>query len=89
MKQRQRQNAISAVGHFISWLTELGVNLFAVFIVFLVKESEYNENLEALFSFFYPCVNLVVFPFVQVLGSDLLREEAKNILACWSGLCFY
>ncbi len=77
VKRRQKQNAVTAFGHFLSWATEFAIALM-VNVTFLAFNSNIDVDMVELFGFFYPCVNLVVFPFVQMMSSTVLREEARK-----------
>ncbi len=71
------QNAVSAVGHFLSWATEFSVIGFVIVILFFLKQSDAKASVEELVSFFYPLMNLVLFFTVQLLSSSVLMREAR------------
>ncbi len=72
------QNAVSCFGHFLSWATEFSVIGVVVIIIFFVDKSKINVDVEELYTFLYPCINLVLFPLVQLMSSPVLRKEARS-----------
>ncbi len=78
VKRRNTQNAVSALGHFFSWATEFSVIGLAIAVMFFVDKAEMDVDVMELVTFFYPCVNLVVFPLVQLVSSAVLRKEARS-----------
>ncbi len=70
---------MTAVGHFLSWASEYGL-LFAGFIItFAIEKSELSVDTSELIGLYYPSTNLVIFPLVQLLLSDVLRAEVRDI----------
>ncbi len=78
VRRRQMQNAVSCFGHFLSWATEFFVIGIVVTIVFFIDKSRIDVDVGELYTFLYPCINLVIFPFVQLMSSSVLRKEAQK-----------
>ena len=59
--------------------------MFAAFVInFTIERSELNLDASELITFFYPSANLVVFPLVQLLLSDVLRAEAQALFGAFT-----
>ncbi len=78
MKRRQKQNAVAAMGHFLSWATEFSILIVVNILSFVDIHCDLKLNMVELLGFFYPSVNLVVFPLVQMMSSRVLRSEARK-----------
>lgn len=78
-KKRQR-NTISAVGHFTSWAIEILIFGFLQFIIVKFKKSSsFSQWAGWLLGFFAFSINYVIFPCVQALTSEDLRDHVFNI----------
>ena len=85
-KKKKRQNIISTVGHFASWLTEItlfGLLHCLVFGKYYTENSSYNIFF---FRLFVPSINYIVFPSVQAIASQDLREHVFS-LDSFKGKC--
>ena len=84
---KRRQNNITAVGHFSSWITEILIFAFLQYILLVNKES--NPIFGVLFlRVFTPSINYLVFPTVQTMASKNLRSHVFSLGCCNEGcLC--
>ena len=78
VRKRQKQNAVTAFGHFLSWATEFGILVMANVIMYIIGYTNLDFDLVELLAFLYPSMNLVVFPLVQMMSSGVLRSEARR-----------
>ena len=86
-KKKRRQNTISTVGHFASWLSE--IILVYGFIHYVVLGKHNTENISYIFFFlrlFLPSINYIVFPSVQAIASEDLRKHVFS-LDHFKGIC--
>ena len=84
-KKMGRQNTISTVGHFASWLTE--IILFGL-VQCIILGKYYTENIFYViffFRLFLPSINYLVFPSVQAIASQDLRKHVFS-LDCFKGI---
>ncbi len=77
VRRRQRQNAVTAIGHFLSWSTEFLVGIIFGIIIFAFDDVD--ANIVELVVFSYPAINIVLFPLVQMLSSSVLKAEAAEL----------
>ena len=86
--RRGRRNAVTAMGHFISWLLECLV--FGV-CQSLVKSLNTNDttlgNYEWIFVVLIPSINYFVFPTAQVFTSPELRSHLFSTECCECYAC--
>ena len=74
---------ITAVGHLVSWASEFSLILvFASIAYFGPHGGDVESALQLLF-YLFPCINLVVFPLIQVVSSTPLRE---SLLRAWRSI---
>ncbi len=73
MRRSQRRNAVTALGHFLSWAAEFAIIVMAVLVNYVV-----DINAREIIVFVYPSLNLVIFPLIQMMASPLLRAEARK-----------
>ena len=82
-KKKKRRNTVTAVGHFVSWSVE--ILLFGVGN-YLIMASKKTNNSTALhfiyFKFLVPSINYVIFPLVQAITSEELRDCLFNFDHC-------
>ena len=79
-KNKKRQNTISTVGHFVSWVTELIVFSGLAYTTNRNKDNVNNTFYGWLFfQVFLPSINYIVFPSVQVIASKELRAHVFNM----------
>ena len=78
VREKRRRNVITTAGHFASWLVEM--------VYFGIIQSlilGYRELLGPLalwiFVLLLPCVNYTIFPLVQALTSQDLREQILSL----------
>jgi hypothetical protein len=93
MSMSLKVNAVSARGHFLTWLTELSIWILVVILNIVISKP--NINVVSHFGFLLPSIYFVVFPIVQTLTSHALRRQAAKPLrdfqtespttktACW------
>ena len=79
--QKKRQNSITTVGHFTSWVVE--ILIFGVF-GHLIKTGKVTfPSGEWLFiCVFLPSINYFVFPAVQAITSQDLRNHVFSVQCC-------
>ena len=77
-RRRKQQNAVTAVGHAVSWLFEM--LLIAMIMFFAYGQPMHAEAAVQIYLFLFPCTNLVVFPLVQLVTSGTLMREIKASL---------
>ena len=71
VRQKQRKNAVSALGHFLSWSIERVVFMATAVTHFQLGVSS-GDRWHTFARFFWflaflvPCINFVVYPVVQV-----------------------
>ena len=75
-RTKKRRNVITAVGHFTSWITEIG--LFGLLDV-LFMAAKGDHALGFAFVLLVPSINYVVFPVVQILSSENLRGHLTDV----------
>ena len=72
-RKRSRKNIITGVGHFVAWLVEMFIFMLVQSIVIANKDSLGLINW--LFFMLLPSMNYVIFPTVQILTSDEMRQN--------------
>ena len=65
---------ISAFGHFVSFLLSLTNNLLMIPTGYTSK-----RNLHALFAFYVPSFNFFLYPFIETICSENLRNTLFNV----------
>ena len=78
----QRKNAVSASGHFLSWLAEM--SMVSITGVFVFLSSGANMTFAIIFWFYvflWPCFSLIIYPMIQLISSPILRREARKWIA--------
>ena len=78
-KLKKRRNTVCTLGHFISWSVEGLIFGFASYIQVTSKKTTVlaAQNL-VYFQILVPCINFVIFPTVQALTSEDLRDHICN-----------
>ena len=77
-RQKKRRNVITTAGHFASWLVEMF--FFGVIPNILLRNKECVGPLaQSIFLLLLPGVNYAVFPLVQALTSQDLREHIFSL----------
>ena len=83
-----RRNAITAMGHFISWLLECLVFGVCQFLVESLNASSTTlGNYEWTFIMLIPSINYFVFPTAQVFTSPELRSHTFSTKCCECYAC--
>ena len=84
---QRRQNTITAVGHFASWVVEfLILGMFQNFLS--ANHGSVPFFCWIFLRFFMPSINYLVFPTVQSIASKDLRAHVFNLECCSSEGCF-
>ena len=83
-RKRIHKNVITGVGHFISWLTE--ISFFGILQVIVVANKDSMGLIPFIFFMLYPSINYVIFPTVQTLTSNDLRNHVFGCI-CFSCNC--
>ena len=79
-KLKKRRNAVTTLGHFTSWSVEIIIFGFAQYmLVTSIDTTNFNIWILIYFQLLVPCINYVIFPTVQALTSEDLRDNAFNI----------
>ena len=82
-QKKRRRNTVTAVGHFTSWTIEI---LIYGFIQYLIVSFRSTNSFSAwaswLLGFFAYSINYVIFPSVQALTSEDLRDHVFNVDRC-------
>ena len=71
-RKRSRKNVITGIGHFVSWLAEMFIFVFIQSFVMANKDLLGLSNW--IFFMLLPSMNYVIFPIVQILTSDEMRQ---------------
>ena len=79
-KKKRRQNTITTVGHFISWLAEVAI--IGVLQYTAVKKETVGPNFFIFFNVLLLSINYVVFPCIQAITSQELRAHVFNMKCC-------
>ena len=74
-------NAVSSMGHFGVWLAEFAVAVFCASLTMMLDSGQMEDATEVIV-FFLPCVNFVLYPFIQVASSELLRRQVQKMASC-------
>ena len=85
-RQKRRRNVITTAGHFASWLVEM-----VIFGVIQSRIMVHRERIGPLarwiFVLFLPSINYTIFPLVQALTSEDLREHIFNHKLWYKPIC--
>ena len=78
-RRHAKKNAITAMGHFVSWIVEMLVFGLVSLVVFsrnLIDLHQGEEDLSLwMFMMLIPSINYAIFPAIQVLTSPELRQH--------------
>ena len=80
-KRKRRQNTITTVGHFISWLAEI-VIIGVLQYTAVKKEINIGGGFFIFFNVLLLSINYVVFPCIQAITSQELRAHVFDIKYC-------
>ena len=80
-KEKRRQNTITTVGHFISWLSEL-VIIGVIQYIMVRKETTVYSFFFIFFRVLLLSVSYVIFPCIQAITSKELRAHVFNMKCC-------
>ena len=79
VRQRRRQNTVTAVGHAISWVGE--AILVGIVLGLAYGRKDLIQGVTQMYIFMFPCINFVVFPFIQLATSAAFREDVVALCA--------
>ena len=74
-RQRHQRNVISAVGHFLSFSISILETFLLVNAFYFLKDIETVTIVRNLNMFLIPSINFFVYPFIETLFSENLRER--------------
>ena len=84
---KKKQNTITAVGQFVSWVVEMVIFGLLQYILVSAKENIYHQTMWIFYSVLMPSINYLTFPLVQAIASKDLREHVFNVECCTQS-CF-
>ena len=79
---RHIRNVVSALGHFASFTVSMA-HLLLIPTVYLLSDSETESGpvtLCSLIAFFFPSINFFVYPFIETMFSDNLRNNFLELI---------
>ena len=76
---RKKQNTISAVAQFISWVVEM---LIFGLLQYILLANKQNFLAWIFFAVLMPSINYLIFPLVQAISSKDLRDHVFNLECC-------
>ena len=74
-RQRHQRNVISAVGHFLSFAISMLETFLLVNAFYFLKDIETVTTVRNVNMFLIPSINFFVYPFIETLFSENLRES--------------
>ena len=82
-QKKKRRNTVTAVGHFTSWTIEILIFGFLIYIGVAHKStSAFSAWACWLLGFFAASINYVIFPSVQAMTSEDLRDHVFSVDRC-------
>ena len=73
-RQRHQRNVVSAVGHFLSSALRLLETFLLIHAIYFIDDFEVLTMAWTLTFFFVPSINFFLYPFIETLFSENLRE---------------
>ena len=72
---RHQRNVISAMGHFVSFVVSCSeTTLLYLALYFFPVTKKTLVTLQNLITFFFPCMNFVLYPLIETMCSQNLRD---------------
>ena len=74
---RHQRNVVNVLGHFLTFLLHFGQHLSMTIGIGLITEDADGslfEKMQCSFFFLVPCIYFVIYPLIETLSSDNLRE---------------
>ena len=72
---RHQRNVISAIGHFASFVVSCSeTTLLYLALYFFPVTEKTLLTLQNLITFFFPCMNFVIYPLIETMCSQNLRD---------------
>ena len=72
---RHQRNVISAIGHFVSFIVSCSeTTLLYLTLYFFPVTEKTLVTLQNLITFFFPCMNFVIYPLIETMCSQNLRD---------------
>ena len=72
---RHQRNVISAIGHFVSFIVSCSeTTLLYLALYFFPVTEKTLVTLQNLITFFFPCMNFVIYPLIETMCSQNLRD---------------
>ena len=82
-RQRHQRNVISALGHFVSFALSMLETFLLVHAFYFIKDFETVTTVRNLNMFLIPSINFFVYPFIETLFSEKLRESFCKSPKTW------
>ena len=73
-RMRHQRNVVNVLGHLLTFLFHFGQHLTMVIGVYLFTDGSLLEKIQCSFFFLVPCIYFVIYPLIETLSSDNLRE---------------
>ena len=83
-RQRHQRNVISAMGHFVTFAISMLETFLLVHAFYFITNIETLTNVRNLSMFFIPSIKFFVYPFIETMFSENLRDSL-----CRSPKTFY
>ena len=74
-RMRHQRNVVNVLGHLLTFILQLGQHVSMAIGVILITDGSLFEKIQCSFFFLVPCIYFVVYPLIETLSSDNLRES--------------
>ena len=73
-RMRHQRNVVNVLGHLLTFILQFGQHISLAIGVILITDGSQFEKIQSSFFFLVPCIYFVVYPLIETLSSDNLRE---------------
>ena len=82
-RQRHQRNVVSAMGHFVTFAISMLETFLLVHAFYFITNVETLTNVRNLSMFFIPSIKFFVYPFIETMFSENLRDSFCRSPKTW------